>query len=111
MELLCLFLGLFKSQLNGSFVKKAFPSAGKDLSCHSERYVIRDWDADLAQAAEAAGATVLDDSSPVHSMPFDSPEHCFEVGVSPASTSTRAFMFTGHHDRYPRRADTLLEQI
>lgn len=43
----------------------------------------RGWDADLAASAEAAGATILDDSSPVHSMRFDSPEHCFEVPIFP----------------------------
>ena len=41
--------------------------------------VSRGWDADLAAAAIAAGAYVLQDISPAHPMAFDSPSHCFEV--------------------------------
>lgn len=56
----------------------------------------RGWDADLASAAEAAGATLLDDSSPVHSMRFESPAHCFEVFHSSCDCFADVFHLKEH---------------
>ncbi|KAK9917767.1 hypothetical protein WJX75_007976 [Coccomyxa subellipsoidea] len=66
----------------------------------------RGWDADLAAAAIAAGADVLQDISPAHPMAFDSPSHCFEVMMEAGPLHSRLL-----HLGAPHMADLKMRYI
>jgi hypothetical protein len=62
------------------------PCVYEPVTCVNSAECGRGWDADLAAAAEGAGATILEDSSPVHAMDFNSPAHCFQVSLTFSSS-------------------------
>ncbi|BDA48867.1 probable demethylmenaquinone methyltransferase at N-terminal half [Coccomyxa sp. Obi] len=57
----------------------------------------RGWDADLASAAVAAGADVLEDASPPHAMHFESPSHCFDVMMEAGPLHSRLLHLGAAH--------------